>query len=129
MNPIEVPSFGFDENVGMRSHGDSAFFSVVVVADTTSGAWRGDAAFGASAANTADGAIMIAANNNSNDTVDCIINLNLISIYLDDRDVIYLSDFILFILSGYLSVQSARIKSMLPGIANRSAIINPFLRN
>ena len=64
MSPIEVPSFGLDENVGMTSQGDSAFFSVVVVADTTSGACRGDVAFGVSAAYAPMEANIIIENNN-----------------------------------------------------------------
>ena len=73
MNPSEVPSFGFDENVGTSSQGDSFFISVVVVADTTAGEVFGDVTSGTSAANTADGANIIAVNNSSDGPVDCFI--------------------------------------------------------
>jgi len=73
MSPSEVPSFGFDENVGTTNQGDSFFPSVVVVADTTVGAVLGDVTPGVSAANIVDGANIAAVNNNSNGTVDCFI--------------------------------------------------------
>jgi len=63
INPIEVPSFGFDENMGTSSRGDSFFPSVIVVADTTAGVLFGDVTSGKSAANIADGANIIAVNN------------------------------------------------------------------
>jgi hypothetical protein len=60
INPIEVPSFGFDENVGMSSQGDS--FSAALTA-ATAGAALGDVAAGASAANIEDGTSIIAEQN------------------------------------------------------------------
>ena len=86
MNPSWVPSFGFDENVGMTNQGDSFFPSVVVVADTTAGAVLGDVTCGSSAANIADGANIIAVNNNSDRTADCfIVSSTLVSIEITSR--------------------------------------------